>query len=144
MAEAWDLKRFRRPNFHDRVRPDPCHGVCPEPPCRHIWHNSDNRVRRPVERDASPNHIRFTSHPFLPEIFRNERNICALFFLRQEIAAENGANAQHIEIVGGQSAAKYLDWIPKSGQRECKEILRSETVKNRLAVAINLVTRGRY
>ena len=37
-----------------------------------------------------------------------------------------------------------MDRIAKSGQRERKEILRSETVKKHLTVAIKLVTRGRY
>jgi len=71
--------------------------------------------------------IRIASEAFLlPEIFRYQREVGAFLFFRQKIAAENRANAQHIEIVGGQSAAKYLDRIAKSGQRERKEILRSE------------------
>src|SRR6266566_5850562 len=76
-------------------------------------------------------------------------DVGAFLFFWQKIAAKNWANAQHIEIVGGYSPAKNLDRIAKSGQRERRRILgggilRGETVKNRLTVAIKLVTRGRY
>src|SRR5258707_3335599 len=137
------MKRFPPPNLHGRASiPEP--RVRPEPPCRHIWQNANDRVRRPIERDAPPNHIRIASEAFLPEIFRHQCDIGASLFFRQKIAAKNWANDKHIEIVGGQSVAKYLDRIAKSGQCERNEILRSETVKNRLTVAIKLVTRGRY
>src|SRR5437870_10151915 len=69
--------------------------------------------------------------------------------LPAENCGKNWANAQQIEIVGGYSPAKNLDRIAKSGQRERRRILgggilRSETVKKRLTVAIKLVTRRRY
>ena len=99
MTEAGNLKRFRRPNFHDRARPDP--RVRPEPHCRHIWHNANDCMRRPIERDAPPNHVRIASEAFLPEIFRHQCDVGAFLFFRQKIAAKNWANAKHTEIVGG-------------------------------------------
>src|SRR5205823_3960003 len=62
---------------------------------------------------------------------------------------KNWTNAQQVEIVGGQSTPENLDRLAKSGQRERRRILGrrilgSESVKNRLTVTINLVTRRRY
>src|SRR5438552_14904972 len=141
MTEPGKLKRFRRPNFGRRVRGKPGR--------RHIWQNADDRVRCSIEREASPNHIRIATEAFLPEIFCHQCDVGAFLFFWQKIAAKNWVNAQHIEIVGGYSPAKNLDRIAKSGQRERRRILgggilRSETVKNRLTVAIKLVTRRRY
>src|SRR5947209_14532369 len=131
MTEAGNLKRFRRPNFRAQVRAKPGR--------RHIWQNANDRVRRSVECDASPNHIRIAAEALLPEIFRHQCDVGAFLFFRQKIAAKNWANAQQIEIVRGQSTPENLDWVAKSGQRERRRILgggilRSETVKNRLTV----------
>src|SRR5205823_2257958 len=141
MTEAGNLKRFRRPNFRDRVRAKPGR--------RHIWQNANDRVWRSVECDASPNHVRISAEALLPEIFRHQCDVGAFLFFWQKIAAKNWANAQHIEIVGGYSPAKNLDRIAKSGQCERGRILGGgilggETVKNRLTVTIKLVTRRRY
>src|SRR5438093_3984115 len=142
MTEAGKLKRFRCPNFgRDRVRAKPGR--------RHVWQHTDDGVRHAVERDASSNHIRIASEAFLPEIFRHQCDVGAFLFFRQKITAKNWTNAQQIEIVGGQSTAKNLDRIGKSGQRERGRILGGgilggETVKNRLTVTIKLVTRRRY
>ncbi len=141
MTEAGKLKRFRRPNFGDRV--------CTKPGCGHVWQNANDGVRRPIEGDASTDHVWIAAHSFLPEIFRDQCDVGAFLFFRQKIAAKNWANAQQIEIVGGQSAAKNLDRVAKSGQRERRRILSGgilggETVKKRLTVAIKLVARRRY
>src|SRR5213079_3430894 len=141
MTEAGNLKRFRRPNFSDRVRAKPGR--------RHIWQNANDRVRSSVECDASPNHVRIASEALLPEIFRHQCDVGAFLFFWQKVAAKNWANAQYIKIVGGYSPAKNLDRIGKSGQRERGRILGGgilggETVKNRLTVTIKLVTRRRY
>src|SRR5207244_12509076 len=135
-----DLQTVRRPDVRDTVRAHPGR--------HHIWQIANDRVWRSVECDASPNHVRISAEALLPEIFRHQCDVGAFLFFWQKIAAKNWANAQHIEIVGGYSPAKNLDRIAKSGQRERRRILgggilRSETVKKRLTVAIKLVTRGR-
>src|SRR5207248_5758524 len=141
MTEAGKLKRFRRPNFRNRVRP--------EPGRRHVWQNANDCVRRPIEGNAPSNHIRIASETFLPEILRHQCDVGAFLFFRQKIATKNWMNAQQIEIVRGQSTPENLDRVAKSGQRERRRILAGgilggETVKNRLTVAIKLVTRRRY
>src|SRR5438876_9700988 len=93
MTETGNLKRFRRPNFRDRVRP--------KPGCRHVWQNANDCVRCSIERDASPNHIRIATEAFLPEIFCHQCDVGAFLFFWQKIAAKNWGNAQHIDIVGG-------------------------------------------
>jgi hypothetical protein len=106
-------------------------------------------VRRSVESDVSPNHIRIASEAFLPEIFRHQGDVGAFLFFRQKIAAEDRTDAKDIEIVSRHSPAENLERITKSGQRERGRILGGgilggETVKNRLTVAIKLVPRRRY
>ena len=81
MTEAGKLKRFRCPNFRNRVRA--------KPSCGHIRQNANDCVRRSVESDVSPNHIRIASEAFLPEIFRHQGDIGAFLFFRQKIAAED-------------------------------------------------------
>src|SRR5438094_4541944 len=141
MTEPGKLKRFRRPNFGRRVRAKPGR--------RHVWQNADDRVRCSIERDASSNHIQIASEAVQPEIFRHQCDVGAFLFFRQKITAKNWTNAQQIEIVRGRSTPENLDRVAKSGQRERRRILGggilgSETVKNRLTVAIKLVTRRRY
>src|SRR5205807_1636705 len=103
----------------------------------------DDRVRHAVERNAPPNHIRVATHPLLPEIFGHHRDVGALFFLRQKIAAANWTHAEHIEITRGDFAAEKLNRIAQAGQSEWNNVFAFEPVENFLGVAIMLKTGNR-
>src|SRR5205807_121185 len=135
ITESGKLKRFCRPNFSNRIRTEPGH--------RHIRQNSNDRVRHAVQSDAATDHIRIAAQPFLPKSFRDQRDICALFFLRQKVSAQNWMNAKNIEIVCGQSAPKNLNRITEPGQSEGKEILTRNRFEQSLALAIVHVSRRR-
>src|SRR6266700_8438036 len=51
---------------------------------------------------------RISAEAFPPKILRHEGDIRALLFLRQEVASQNRAHAEHIKIVRGQTAAEDL------------------------------------
>jgi hypothetical protein len=81
-------------------------------------------VRGAIECDAAADHVRIAAEAFLPEILGDNRDIGALFFLRQKVASENWAHAEQIKIVRSQTPAKDLHRIAKTGECEKKEILR--------------------
>ena len=110
VRESRKLKRFGRPNLCNRIRAEPWR--------RHVRQHADDRVRRSVERDAAPDHVRIAAESLLPKTFRDHRDIGALFFLRPKIPAENWTDAKHIEIVRSHSATKNLNRIAYAGECE--------------------------
>src|SRR5205823_1320528 len=118
VTEPWKLKRFRRPDFRDRVRAEPGH--------RHIRQHSDDGVRHAVERNTAANYTWIAAEPFLPESLRDHRDIGALFFIRQEVPPHDRMNAEKIEIVGGQSAPKNLNRIAQTGQSKSEEVFTGD------------------
>src|SRR5262249_15194673 len=92
VTESRKLHRLRCPNLRDRVRAKPSR--------RHVWQNTDDRVRDAIECDTAAKHIRVAPEPLLPEIFCDQRDIGALFFLRPKIATENRLNPKDVEIIG--------------------------------------------
>src|SRR5438552_719300 len=96
-----------------------------------------------IQDDAAPDHVWITGHAFSPEIFRHHRDISALFFFRQKVAATNRTNSEHIEIIRRDPAAEDLHRIAQAGQREGERIFSTESIKNRLALPIMLKTRRR-
>src|SRR5439155_1321763 len=87
------LKRLGRPNFGNRIRPEPGY--------RHVRQNSDDRVHCAVKCYGSTDHIRVAAEAFLPEIFRHQCDVRAFFLPGQKIPAANRAHSEDIKIVRG-------------------------------------------
>ena len=136
IGEAGNLERLCRPDLRDWVRP--------EPGCRHVRQDADNGVRGSIERNAAADHIRVATQVFLPKIFRHDGDVGALLLLRQEVASQNRAHAEHIKIVRGHAPAEDLHRVPDACEGEEKETLPRETVEQRLTIPKMLITRRRY
>ena len=101
-------------------------------------------MRGPIERNAAADHVRISAKAFLPKILRHDGDVGALLLLRQKVASQNRAHAEHIKIARGHTPAEDLHRVPETREREEKEILPRETVKQRLAIAKMLITRRRH
>jgi len=81
------------------------------------------------------------TEPLLPEGFRDQRHIGALFFFGQKIPAEDRANAKHVEIVGRRSSAENLDGITHARECEREYIFGGKAIKKRLSFTVMLKAR---
>src|SRR6516165_1985680 len=95
-------------------RPDFC--VWTNPRKWKVRQNTNDRMCDAVECDAAANHVWIATHSLLPKILRHHRDVRALFFLWQKIAAANRSHAEDIEIIGSYAASEQVDRIAKSGQ----------------------------
>src|SRR5205085_12237957 len=79
----------------------------------------------------------------LPRMFRHQRHVGGLFFLRQKTAATYRSHAEDVEVVRRHLAAEKLHRIAQSSQSERDNIFALEPVENFLAGAEMLKPRHR-
>src|SRR5438045_1551929 len=72
----------------------------------------------------------------MPEVFADDRDICAFLFLGQKSTAANWANPKDIEIVRRYPESRELDGITEAGQGHGDTTIGGKTVKDRLAVPV--------
>ena len=92
-------------------------------------------MRRAIERDRASDHIRIAAEAFPPEIFRDQRDIGAFLFVRQKVAAENWANAKHIEVIRRCAKGEQLDRIAQAGECHRRAVIGREPGEHRLSLA---------
>ena len=102
-----------------------------------LRHHADDRDRRAVQRDRSPDDAGFAAEPLLPHAVADDDDgvLAGLILLGRERAAKRGRHAQQLERVPRDLRALQPLGAVRPDERRARALIRREALEHRVLLA---------